>query len=469
MLLVSLLIFTATTLAQNASNLLHADPTTRAEVGAAFEAAQHADRSFAFYNTPSNFSRSTSPGTLLLVEDATPMLNYTVPIGLTLSRIIYTTSDINGTVLPTTAFVLWPYTTPDPVKGFDIVGWAHGTSGVFRKCAPSNYRSLQYHFMVPYTLALQGFAVVAPDYAGLGIDTLASGQQFHHQWLTAPSQANDLANAIVAARKAFPQVLHPNGSFVVMGHSQGGRAAWAFAERQGTSPIAGYRGTVALAPPVKAIEQVDRAIANSSEVYAAATLDQQVMIIDAVSTIFPSYNHSGLPASAYDRWFGQVARVQGCLPTNVLSFLDMKQDQLAHPRWTNDSIVQEWAKLADVGGKRFEGPLLVIAGEVDAAVDVKLVKKVAEDTCNQGQREGWHQSLELVEYSAISHFALIQASQQQWLSWIQRRLSDQDPGMPGCTSRRVNGYRAVASPLGTAPNFFLSWFDPAIDFWKYVL
>ncbi|EME86757.1 uncharacterized protein MYCFIDRAFT_186849 [Pseudocercospora fijiensis CIRAD86] len=437
-------------------------PATRADAGAAFEAAQHADNSFAFYNTPSNFSQSTLPGTLLLVEDATPMLNYTVPISLTLSRIIYTTSDINGTVLPTTAYVLWPYTAPDPVKGFDIVSWAHGTSGVFRTCAPSNYRSLQYHFMVPYTLALQGFVVVAPDYAGLGIDTLPSGQHFRHQWVTGPAQANDVANAIGAARKAFPQVLQPNGSFVVMGHSQGGRAAWAFAEQQAALPLEGYRGTVALAPPVKVVEQVQRAIANTSEVYAPGTLAQQVMIIDAISTVFPSYNYSGLTGTAYARWVEQVARLQGCLPTNVLAFLDLEQDQLVHSGWTNSPIVQEWAKI-------FEGPLLVIAGDIDAAVDFQLVKTVAEETCAQGQRKGWHQSLKLVQYSAVSHFAVIQASQQEWLGWIQNRFRDQDGEIPGCISRRVDGYRAVPSSLGTAPNFFLRWFDPVVDFWKYIL
>ena len=69
-----------------------------------------------------------------------------------MSRIIYTTTDLNGTLLPATAYVVWPYT---PLNSglcsgreieFPMVAWAHGTSGVLKNCAPSNYRNLQYHF-----------------------------------------------------------------------------------------------------------------------------------------------------------------------------------------------------------------------------------------------------------------------------------------------------------------------------------
>ena len=219
----------------------------RGKIGAAWESQQHADDSFAFYKAPANFSSSLKEGTLLQVEEITSLLNYTVPSGLTMSRIIYTTADLHGNILPTTAYVLWPY-MPVPSKGYPMVAWAHGTSGTFRTCAPSNYRSLQYHFMVPWTIALQGMVVVAPDYAGLGIDQLSSGQKFRHPWTTPPAQANDLGNAIIAARSAFPEYLKTDGPFVAMGHSQGGGTAWGYAVRQAEKPIAGYQGTVVFDP-----------------------------------------------------------------------------------------------------------------------------------------------------------------------------------------------------------------------------
>jgi hypothetical protein len=140
-------------------------PDQLAVLGKAFETSQHASPDLAWYKAPENFTSSLEPGTPLKIEDATDLTNYTVPGGLSMSRIIYTTLDANGRVLPASAYILWPYHALDhgDDKGYDVALWAHGTSGLFEPCAPSNYRSLQYHFMVPYLLANQGMAVVAPE------------------------------------------------------------------------------------------------------------------------------------------------------------------------------------------------------------------------------------------------------------------------------------------------------------------
>lgn len=165
--------------------------------GSTFEASQHVSTDFAFYSVPLNFSSKLRPGSLLHLEVATNLSGYSVPSGLSMSRIIYTTSNLNGTILLVSAYILWPY-APVPSStcqknGYPMVAWAHGTSGSFKACAPSNYRNLQYHFMVPFLLALQGMVVVTPDYAGLGFDKLPSGEYIGHAWLTGSAQALYLA------------------------------------------------------------------------------------------------------------------------------------------------------------------------------------------------------------------------------------------------------------------------------------
>ena len=443
--------------------------TCLASMGASFEAAQHADNSFAFYEPPENFSKSLEPGTLLRLEDATAVLNYTLPSALTMSRMIYTTTDINGTILPASAYIVWPYTPARANEGYPMVAWAHGTSGVFKPCAPSNYRSLQYHFMMPYALALQGIAVVSPDYAGLGVNSLPSGETFHHPWVTAPAQANDLANAVIAARKAYPELLRPKGPFVAVGHSQGGRASWALAERQSSKPLAGYKGTVSFAPPVRFIEQIERAMANTSASYAYSTLTFQPKVIDAITTVFPSYNYSGMSAATYDRWFDVLAPVQGCLPTDVLTFASLPNDQLVRPDWTRDLLVQRWANLTDVGGKKFKGPLLVLAGEEDEVVDTNLVQTTVEETCRLSKIKHWGESIEFIEYSGVGHFPVIQASQEKWLNWVKERLQGQPIEQNACVSRAVNGFRTRFSMQGSSPNFLVEWVNPLTDFWQNVL
>lgn len=138
-----------------------------------WEAEQRAS-DFSFYTVPGNYTTKLSPGFVLQLEETTNLTNYTVPAPLTVSRMLYTTEDLNGTVIPASAYILWP---PSPLKvsaynrssnmtHWPLVAWAHGTSGGLSPCAPSKYRSLQYHIQVPSTLALQGCVVVAPDYEG---------------------------------------------------------------------------------------------------------------------------------------------------------------------------------------------------------------------------------------------------------------------------------------------------------------
>ena len=296
-----------------------------AQLGIAFESGSHAHTPLdEFYSIPDKFNPSMEPGTLLRVETHTNLTNYTVPSGLTMSRIMYTSQNLNGTIVPASSFVLWPYapfqyTDGDKWHGrryqkqqapskFPLVAWAHGTSGQFANCAPSNYRSLQYHFMTSYSLALEGFAVVAADYAGLGVTTRPDGEQ-SHEWLAGPSGANDVAYAITAVRRAFPDQLDEDGPFIAMGHSQGGNVAWSFAERQVKSPLPGYRGTISISPPTRILELVDNALKigastlpSSWPLWVPVVLGIQPTIIASITAVYQSYNFSGMTTISYDRW-----------------------------------------------------------------------------------------------------------------------------------------------------------------------
>jgi pimeloyl-ACP methyl ester carboxylesterase len=440
--------------------------------GSSWEMDQHASRDFSFYETPSNFSSKLPPGSLLTVEPVTDLSEYSIPSGLSMSRIIYTTNDLNGTTLPASAYILWPYApleTPEQQKqGYPMVAWAHGTSGVLRGCAPSNYRNLQYHFMAPFLLALQGMAVVAPDYAGLGIRTLPNGQEIGHPWLTGPAQANDLSNAIIAARKAFPSLLTANGPFVAMGHSQGGGATWSFAEKQVKEPISGYKGAVAIAPPTRTIDHLKDAFGNVTQTWAQLIIAGQPKLIAAVTAVFPSYNYTGLTSVSYDRWFNVLEPLDGCLPTDSLAFTNVTTDELAVANWYDAPEVQEYAKLSESGRKKFKGPLLVISGEADIVVPHDTVEPAVDDTCSMLTHEHWDESLEFVSYSAMDHFPSIQASQIKWLPWIKDRLSGVPVSKSGCVKSLVNGFRTDDTFQSAEPNFLEGWASTD-ESWKYSL
>ena len=454
-------------------------PEELAALGLKFETSQHASTDFEWYQTPTNFSSSLQPGVPLKIEYATAVTNYTVPGGLSMSRIIYTTLNAHGRVLPASAYILWPYHAlpASDVLGYDVVLWAHGTSGIFQPCAPSNYRSLQYHFMVPYLLGNQGMAVVAPDYAGLGVSSFANGTKIYHPWATSPAQANDMAYALTAARAAFPQYLKSVGSFVAMGHSQGGRGTWGFAERQAVSPVPGYRGSVLISPAASPIEIIANARENPDAAWAIPALSLQTLTIGAVNVVYPSYNLAGLTDQALDVYQNAYERYQVCLPTSNILFGPIVTN-LTKPGWQNASEVEAWQNLTAVGNKRFAGPVLLLAGNANGSDGViaydgnlsSAVLTTVHSLCNLMDEGGWGQSLQVVGFKNATHFPVIQAGENMWLDWIKQRLNGAAPAAPiGCSIGSMEAFRGGKDTVQlTSPNFLLEAVN-ATDAWEYSL
>lgn len=137
-----------------------------------------------FY-TVSDDAAEAPPGTLLKVEEDVDTSTYTLPPATALSRFVYQSENLNGSRVPVSAYVLWPYSPRAQSDGFPIAAWAHGTSGVTANAAPSYHKNLWQHFLAPYQLALQGYVVVATDYAGLGIKEDASKRPIIHEILPA--------------------------------------------------------------------------------------------------------------------------------------------------------------------------------------------------------------------------------------------------------------------------------------------
>ena len=149
--------------------------------------------------------------------------------------------------MPASAFILWPYSPKSQADGYAVIAWAqaHGTDKATVNHAPSNHATLSQHFLAPFQLAAQGYVVVGPDYAGIGVHKHASGEPIVHEYLGSPAHANDVVYAVQAAQKNFPEF---SQDFVVIGHSQGGGAAWATAQRLVDRPVPGYLGGVAISP-----------------------------------------------------------------------------------------------------------------------------------------------------------------------------------------------------------------------------
>ncbi|KAL8768741.1 MAG: hypothetical protein Q9209_005159 [Squamulea sp. 1 TL-2023] len=393
--------------------------TSRVQAALAFERSTWANGSVEdddFYHVPSN-TTDLPAGTLLKLEIFTNTSLYTLPPQTALSRIIFQSEDFNGSLVPVSAFIQWPYSPRVVANGtYPIVAWAHGTSGAFPACAPSHFRNLANDFSAPFTLALQGYVVVAPDYAGLGVPRTADGRPTIHQYLASQAAANDLLYAVEAAQSAFPQL---SEGFVVMGHSQGGGAAWAAAERQAKIPVAGYLGAVVISPLTNFIEILQVGFAPLGVETALAIAAAGIALaMHGIRTVFPNFDVREILTSAGISRLDILERVQGCNSVAAALFTSETTPTI-QPNVLDNSYVNVFQDLVTVGGKNITGPMLVLQGTGDTSIPANITTKYV----NLTNEKFPDTAIDYITYEEVEHAPTLYTSQRDWLGWIERRFS----------------------------------------------
>ena len=395
-----------------------------------------------FYRPPSNTS-SAPAGSLLKLQLHPNTSAYTLPPNTALTRFLYQTETLNGTLIPASAYILWPYTPRVEADGYPVVGFAHGASGGFGNCAPSHVRNLWYQFIATYTLALQGYVVVAPDYAGLGVDHDSKGNIIRHPFTANPSHANDLFYSVQAAQSAFETL---SKRFVIMGHSQGGGAAWGAAQRQALRPVEGYLGAIA-GSPVTNVHDLIRLGGVSDRAVG-------MLIAHGLLDIFPSFHMSTFLTPAGIRLFPLISEIQGCNSAVSESFLD---PALYEPTWYESFYARKFFNLTSNGGQPIGGHMLVLQGEADPEVLPQITNQAVNSTCARYPTS----RLQYLTYPGVTHVPVMYASQVTWLDWIADRFAGKV--VPeGCNVSRVPSARNY-SEYQVDPNWFIEFATAAYE------
>ena len=396
-----------------------------------------------FYTPPSNDSMELPAGSLLKVQVNVNTSDYTIPPNTALSRIMFQTETLNGSLIPASAYVLWPYTPRTEPDGYPLVGFAHGTSGGFPNCAPSHVRNLWYHFIAPYVLALQGYVVVAPDYAGLGVSRDSTGRQIRHPYTANPAHANDLFYSVQAAQTAFATL---SKRFVLMGHSQGGGAAWGAAQRQASRPVQGYLGAIAGAPATNIHDLIQLGGAASGAV--------GMLIANALPNIFPSFDPATFLTPAGLKLFPLISGIQGCQSVVAESFLD---PSLYEPDWYDTDDAKRFFDLTTNGGKRIGGPMLVLQGEADPDIFPPITNEAVNLTCASYPDS----QLQYHTYAGVTHVPIMYASQVTWLDWIADRFAGK-PVPVGCNTSSFASVRPYVEYQDN-PNWYIEYATDAYE------
>ncbi|OTA91333.1 hypothetical protein M434DRAFT_22454 [Hypoxylon sp. CO27-5] len=346
------------------------------------------------------------PGTLLKIQEITDNTPFVIPPNTALSRILYTTTNYNRTVVPAPAFILWPFspkkfqrakpgTSQNKTSKAPAVLWAHGTSGFFASHAPSTHRALWYENAAPFTLALAGYAVVGPDYAYL---------------LLSSASAHDALYAMQASLKAFPEYL--NEHFVAMGHSQGGGVAWGIAEvlaAKGDDEFKnlakGYLGSIAGSP-------------TTTDLFSSAHEVVFPWVGIALRGIFPDFE----------------LEVEGGIGVSQQLFLS--GDEVIREDYDKTWYADAYAKIANAGRKPVKGPLLVIQGTEDQYISYNVTSTTVRDTC-EAVLDG---DLEYLVVNGTGHVPALDATRQAWLKWIEDRFEGRALEKSGCARTDLESF-----------------------------
>ena len=340
-----------------------------------------------FYTTPHPLPAGT-PGTLIRSESID---QYQLPFELSAFRILYHSRTTNGEDVPVSGVVLIPGGNP-PKGGWPVIAWAHEFRGAGRQCAPSLLKNLGAGPRIAMYANL-GYAVVATDYSGLGVD---SGKVE----LDMQSNALDVIYSIPAARAAAPQI---GPKWIALGSFQGALASVAIAESEVRDP--NYLGSIATS-----------GLADAQSTYRRFALTSSIpMLLDVASTIKarnPEFHLSDMLTDTALPAYQRAAQTCGG-DTEPAAFTS----EMLNPDWENKKFVKEFFSRNTPGLRAAHSPLLVISGEADPVIPGDMSGATVARMCKQGDR------ILFLTYPNLDASGAMGTSTSDQISWIKARFA----------------------------------------------
>ncbi|MFS3129266.1 lipase family protein [Nocardioides sp. Bht2] len=320
-------------------------------------------------------------------------------------KIRYLTSDRSEKVRTATALV----SVPRKVKaGAPLVAYAHGTTGIARRCAPSERGTPMPTDGGAVQSALdQGWVVVAPDYSGLG----SAGD---HGYLVGKEAAHDLLDALRAARK-MPDLELGEENFV-WGQSQGGHAAlWAGVEAARYAPELPIVGVAAVAPPT------DLAAMMAANVTTPGITRLHAYVLASWRKVYPG---SGVWAEVDPAKRPLVNRIGALCGFDPVGADEAALQLPVFPDTAPGTPMGRLLRINSPTG-RIKAPVLISQGGMDQVVPMAQQKAWVAQRCAEGQK------IDLREHPALDHLGIAYTSDAEIVAWIKGRLAGK-PLTPTC-------------------------------------
>lgn len=392
-----------------------------ADAGPAVPAGSVPPRQDPFYTPPATLPGS--PGALIRSRPFTAYESVLVnpgklvPIPARGWQIMYTSRDATGEPIAVTGSLFVPF-PPWPEGTRPIVAFTPGTVGPADNCAPSYALSngTENESLLLTPLLAAGYAVVVPDYQGMGVPGGAT-------YVTGPAEGHVTLDAVRAAGHVSGAALSDTTRVAVTGYSQGGGAAvWAGQLKNTYAPELNLVAVAAGGVPGNLVE-LSASLAEHPE-----DLHLRVMILLGLHYAYPDLPWSGLLTPLGARTITELETkceidpgppgVFGSDSTAAvftgLTFADVfRTDPLTLTDWRATALANS------PGGGEQAAPTLMYGSPADELVPYRLQRDVFSSYLRLGSAVWWQTTAPLPHGATDLAWAPIADA------WITARLTGQ--------------------------------------------
>src|SRR6202522_2691166 len=358
--------------------------------------------------TAASLAADASPGKLISAEAMAD-----APEGARAYRILYWSTGLDGRPVEVSGVVIAPR-GPSPAGGRPVVAWAHPTTGVVSRCAPSLARVFFGSVQGLRAIIDGGYVVAATDYPGLGTPEV-------HPYLVGESEAHAVLDSVRAA-KAIPEAA-AGAQFAVWGHSQGGQAAlFTGIEAARYAPELKLVGVAAAAPATDLAQlMTDDLGTGGGNNITAMTLWSWARVYGAPmdKVVSPQAEPviDRLTKLCIERWFDMLSR-RG--PTLALEKSFLRVNNLAEE--------EPWRRLLEEnspGPLPADIPVFLAQGSADGLVRPAITEAYRARLCRNGNR------VEFVLMPGIGHAFIARDVAGAAVAWMPARFA-REPARTNC-------------------------------------
>lgn len=349
------------------------------------------------------------------------------------SLLTHTMPAWTGATTRATTLLFVPKGTP-PAGGWPVVAWAHGTTTAnLKTCAPSltlddldgglTKEGFTSHYaeVIGY-LVSAGYAVVAPDFEGLG-----PAATVPYPYFSSASESRSLIAGVKAARQANPSL---STNWMALGHSEGAHGVLMLQNFVKEAPELNFKGSVAYAPWVGLQEQVARLGALAAKdpanavMYAGFQNNFVGTLASGLQTLTPGLDLTQLMGADMLAVFAGYKNQ--CVLASAVSTMDAvaaKGPQAfsgAKPTWADSPAMKSFLETNDPAvapGFKLTAPTLVVHGAADFSVQEPVTASFVANMASRGSDVTYR------TYPGADHGSIVLAAKADVLAYLAARFN----------------------------------------------